>query len=118
MLNPSVDDATMSVVRGAFLMEEFFGSHLSKVNRTLQLIYLYDPPPPEWMRGKIHFKDLPRVTQGPLPFTSAIPLIPQRLIARRVRWIVDNGTGAWSFDKAGFGFEDERDHMHYLLRFA
>lgn len=117
-MNSLIDDATLSVARGTVLMEQFFGSPLGDVNRTLQLIFIYDPPPPEWMRGKIRFTDLPRVTQGPLPFTSAIPLIPQRDIARRVRWIVDNGAGAWSMSAAGFGFELERDHMHYLLRFA
>lgn len=105
------------VLDGVKNFEAFFGGDLSTVNRTIQMMVLYSPPPPEWLRGLRNFEDLPRVRQD-LNYETLVPhpLVPQSELALRARWIVENCHGGWNMKPRGFGFENPRDAVYFTLR--
>lgn len=99
-------------------MEQFFGvNDLEIVNKTIILMVLYCGGEADCMRGISRFEKLPRVSTSPLPTKIPIPLIRDREIAERARWIIENLNKQWRLSKDGFEFEDMREAIHYKLRF-
>lgn len=98
--------------------DQFFNYQMEKVNPTIILMVLYDPPPPEWLRGLRKLDDLPRYAKS-LDTIHVIrhALVPQRQIALQAKWIVENCSGAWKMTSKGFHFETYLDSAYFRLRF-
>lgn len=99
-------------------LSRFFGCDLAKVSPMNRLMAL--PDPPEWLRGRPKLADLPRVLladRAGLLF-EPVPLIPDREIARRLRWVIENLHGGWAFGEQGFGFEWASEALYFRLMFS
>ena len=83
----------------------------------LMLMAIYDPPPPEWLRGLTRIEDLPRIRQGTIhDYVVPHPLVPHREMALRAKWVVENGSGPWSMLPQGFTFQTYVDAAYFRLR--
>jgi hypothetical protein len=102
------------VLDGLKNYESFFGGNISGVNKTIQMMVLYDPPPAEWLRGIRRLEDLPRIQQG-AGYACVIPhpLVAQSEIALRAKWIVENCHAGWNMTARGFGFELEKEAVYF-----
>lgn len=108
-----------SVVTSARLsIEEFFGCKINEVNRTLQMMALHEPPPPDWLSPLRRFDDLPRVNQSAdYRERIRIPLISQEDIAERTKWIVENCNFGWNMKDGFWGFESPTEAVYFRLRY-
>lgn len=100
--------------------ENFLGCKWGEADKIIQLMLMNKPDRPEWLKGVHQLDHLPRFlplrhhTESAISFP--IPVIRQKEIAERVRWIIEFLGGRWGMGAAGFSFIDPQDAFAYRMR--
>lgn len=121
-LAPFAQQRFILVLREIDECERFFGVRVN-VTCPLNVEMWKAVPRPEWLRGKPNLKDLPRHSR--IGKTTPHFRIEHRkptitTMAERTIWVIENCTGPWKVQyklNPAMFFTDERDAVHYRLRF-